>query len=57
MKRDRTMRKQIVLLAAAISLAASATRIGSAVVSEPAGLPNGGVWKDAGGVVYRRVGQ
>ena len=44
------MRKQIVLLAAAISLAASATRIGSAAVSEPAGLPNGGVWKDADGV-------
>ena len=44
------MRKQIVQLAAAISLAAFAAHVGTAAVSEPAGLPNGGVWKDTDGV-------
>ena len=39
----RIMKKQIALFVAAISLAASAARGGSAVVSEPVGLPNGGV--------------
>ena len=44
------MRKQIVLLAAAISLAASVARGGSTAIFEPVGLPNGGVWKDTGGM-------
>ena len=46
----RIMKKQIALFVVAISRAASAARGGTAAVSEPAGLPNGGVWKDTDGV-------
>ena len=41
----KIMRKQITLLVTNISLAVSAA------VSESAGLPNGGVWKDVDGVL------